>query len=229
MRVENIYDPITTRFEMIYDEEKLKVLMDKDSFGKISELYHMLQEMYPLKLKILKKVKCHRCGFCCKSCNVMLSKQDIDTLCEYLQCSFEELYEKYMDKNARMPYLKLPCPFLNEDNECDVYPVRPKPCKEFPFNEFTVIVDPCPLGKDIRTIIEEIEGPITEINEDMQEIANMNNEIFDHMINRETHIDTENYIDTETHIDTGRHLRINIQIDLLKKMRVHIKHNKKKR
>lgn len=204
-------------FEMIYDEEEIKTLMNKEYFGEISELYHYLQEMYPLKLKILKKVKCHRCGFCCKSCNVMLSKQDIDLLCRYLRCSHEELYEKYMDKNARIPYLKLPCPFLNKDNECDVYPVRPKSCKEFPFNELTIIVDPCPLGKDIRVIVEEIEGPITEIDEDMQKIAIENDKIFDYMINK------------EKTVDTGKNLRMSMSTNLLKKIMGYVKHKEKKR
>lgn len=203
------------QFEMIYDEEKLKIAMSKNDFGEISEMYNYLQDMRPIKLKILKMVKCHRCGFCCKSCNAMLSKQDIDSLCKYLQCSFEELYEKYMDKNTRTPYLKLPCPFLNKDNECDVYPVRPKTCKEFPFNEFTLIIDPCPLGKDIRGIIEEIEGPIVQIDEDMQKFAEQSDEIFDYMINK------------EKSVDTGKNLRLNINDEILKKVMGFLKHKKK--
>lgn len=203
-------------FEMIYDEEKLRMLVDQGGLGDFSKIYHQIQEMYPVKLKILKRVNCRRCGFCCKSCNAMLSKQDIDLLCRYLECSFEELYEKYMDKNARIPYLKLPCPFLNKDNNCDVYPVRPKPCREFPFNEFTAIVDPCPLGKEIRRVVEEIEGgPITQINEEMQKVANETDEFFSHMINN------------DKLEDTGKHLRINIDMDILEKISGHLKHKRK--
>jgi len=160
------------KFEMIYDEEKLDIAMSKEDFGEVSRMYLQLKEMFPSKLKILRNTTCKRCGFCCSSCNAMLSKQDIDMLCKYLRCTFEELYEKYMDKNSRMPYLNLPCPFLNKDNDCDVYPARPKVCREFPFNEFTLIVEPCLLGKEIRGIVEEICGPITSVNEKMQEAAN---------------------------------------------------------
>lgn len=206
-------------FDMMYDEERIKLIMSTKDFGDISKIYHDIQEMYPLKLKILKKMTCKRCGFCCKSCNAMMSKQDIDLLCKYLQCTFEELYEKYMDKSAKIPYLKLPCPFLNEDNDCEVYPARPKVCREFPFNEFTAIVDPCRLGKDIRGIIEEIEGPITEINEDMQKVANQNDEFFEHMINKENN---------EAFKDTGKHLRLNIDMNMLEKMMRHMKYKKKK-
>ena len=200
---------------MMYDEDELRTLVEKGELGDFSKVYRQIQEMYPVKMKILKHVVCKRCGFCCTSCNAMLSKQDIDLLCRYLECSLEELYEKYMDKNARIPYLKLPCPFLNKDKECDVYLARPKTCREFPFNEFTAIVDPCPLGKDIRHIVEEIEGPITEINEDLQKVANENDEFFSHMINK------------DMQEDTGRHLRINIDMKILEKMMGHLKHKRK--
>ncbi len=206
------------KFDMVYDEEKLKILMDKGPLEEISKIYYDIQKMFPLKLRILKKMTCKRCGFCCKSCNAMISKQDIDLLCQYLQCTLEELYEKYMDKNAKMPYLKLPCPFLNEDNDCDVYPARPKVCREFPFNEFTIIVDPCLLGKDIRSIIEEIEGPITEVNEDMQKVAIQNDIFFESIINIQ---------DDDQLKDTGRHMRINVNTDLLEKMMRHMKYKKK--
>jgi Fe-S-cluster containining protein len=120
-----------------------------------------------------------------------------------------------MDKNARIPYLKLPCPFLNKDNDCDVYPARPKTCREFPFNEFTVIVDPCLLGKDIRHIVEEIEGPITEVNEDLQEAAKETDDFFHHMINK------------DMQEDTGRHLRISIDMETLEKVMGYLKHKRK--
>lgn len=201
---------------MTFDEEKLRVAMNKEDFGELSVMYHEIQDMYPLKLKILKNVVCKRCGFCCKSCNAMLSKQDIELLCKYLQCDYEEFYEKYMDKNTRAPYLKLPCPFLGEDNECDVYPARPKVCREFPFNEYTVVVDPCPLGNDIRSLVEEIEGPVTEINDDAQKAANISDEIFGHMVNMEN---------VE---DTGRHLRMNVNMYILKKVIGLLKHKRKK-
>lgn len=205
------------KFDMIFDEDQLKTLAGKGDLGDFSRMYNLLQEMFPLKLKILKQVTCKRCGFCCVSCNAMLSKQDIDLLCRYLECSFEELYEKYMDKNARIPYLKIPCPFLNKDKECDVYPARPKTCREFPFNEFTVIVDPCPLGKDIRHIVEEIEGPITQINEEMQKVAEANDEFFGHMINN------------DKLKGAGRHLRMNIYMEILEEMMGYLKHEKKER
>ncbi len=202
------------KFEIMYDEEELRAAAERRELGSFSEIYRQIQEMYPLKLKVLKHVTCKRCGFCCKSCNAMLSKQDIDLLCKYLECSFEELYERYMDKNARIPYLKLPCPFLNKDNECDVYPVRPKPCREFPFNEFTVIVDPCLLGNDIRHIVEEIVGPITQTDEHLQKVSDESSKFF-------------NYVTNNTSEDTGRHLRINIGIDILEKMIGYLKHRKK--
>lgn len=203
-------------YEMIYDEKKLKSIMSSPEFAELSKVYNYIQEMYPLKLKILKSIKCHNCGFCCTKCNAMLNQQDIELICRYLKCSKEEFYEKYISENAKMPYLKLPCPFLNKDKDCDVYPVRPKVCKEFPFNEFTVIVDPCLLGKDIRRIVEDIIGhPITNASKEYQDAAEESDKFFDHMIG-------ENNIE-----DTGKHARINIDIEILKTIMEYLKQKKK--
>ncbi len=210
---------------MIYDEERIRSLANLKEFSMLRELYDQLMEMRPLKQKILRNLKCHRCGFCCSKCNAMLSKQDIELLCKYLRCSFEELYEKYLDKNAKMPYLKLPCPFLNQDNGCNVYPARPKVCKEFPFNEFTVIVDPCELGKEIRGIVEEITGPLTEIDKESQELAQQSDQFFDFIINDTIPTDTSQDIDALE--DSDRHMRINMDIKFLRKIIAHMKHKKK--
>ena len=172
---------------MIYDEEHLEELIievDSEDKKALAEIYQTIKEMRPLKAHILKKVKCKRCGWCCRICNVMLTKQDITKLCTYLKFTFEQLYERYMDKNARMPYLKMPCPFLNKNNECDIYYIRPRVCKEFPFNEFVLVVDPCNIGKEIRNIIEEEEGPIIpHIDKDIDEFIAQRDNMVDYFIN----------------------------------------------
>lgn len=171
--------------QMMYDEEELKFLIDQSDLPDLKEIYDAIQDIRPLKLKILKKRKCKRCGWCCTTCNTMLTKQDIIRLCTHFRCSFEDLYNTYMDKNAKMPYLTLPCPFLDSDKNCKIYHIRPKICKEFPFNEFSFIAHPCLLGKELRDIIEEREGPINKINEDMQEFADDADKMIDTILNKE--------------------------------------------
>lgn len=122
-----------------------------DSFNEkeLLEMYRNIIETEPLKIKILKKVKCKKCGWCCKNQSAMLTPEDVRRLMINFKCSYEELSEKYFDKTMKIPYLKSPCPFLDDDNRCGIYHVRPKVCKIYPFTDFFMVIKPCLLGEDI--------------------------------------------------------------------------------
>ncbi len=117
------------------------------------EMYHEIIETEPLKFKILKKVKCKKCGWCCKAQNAMLTREDLKRLMTYLRYDYQEFYEKFLDKTMKIPYLKSPCPFLNNENKCTIYHIRPKVCKIYPFIDFFVVVKPCMLGEEIKNIM----------------------------------------------------------------------------
>lgn len=117
------------------------------------EMYENIIATEPLKLKILKKIKCKKCGWCCKNQSAMLTIEDVKRLMIHFKCSYEELSERYLDKRMKIPYLGSPCPFLDGDNKCSIYNVRPKVCKIYPFVDFFLIVKPCLLGEDVLNIM----------------------------------------------------------------------------
>ena len=117
------------------------------------EMYENIIATEPLKLKILKKVKCKKCGWCCKNQSAMLTLEDVKRLMVHFKCSYEQFSEKYLDKKMKIPYLKSPCPFLDVENKCDIYHVRPKVCKIYPFIDFFLVVKPCLLGEDVLDIM----------------------------------------------------------------------------
>lgn len=113
------------------------------------EMSRCIIETEPLKRKILKKVNCKKCGWCCKNQGAMLTVEDVKRLMVHFKCSYEELSERYFDKKMNIPYLKSPCPFLGSDNRCGIYYLRPKVCKIYPFTDFFMVVKPCLLGEEI--------------------------------------------------------------------------------
>lgn len=131
-------------------------LEDMDSTSMYFE-YVNSKGLEGLQQKILEKLKCSDCGWCCSSCNVLLSEDDIIRLCKHIGCDFNQFYEKYMDKETIMNYLAFPCPFLDmnkEKEKCTIYDIRPTVCRHFPFNASLLTIDPCSIGNDIIVIIE---------------------------------------------------------------------------
>lgn len=130
-----------------------RLLHNNFSQKELYEMYENIIATEPLKLKILKKIKCKKCGWCCKNQSAMLTIEDVKRLMIHFKCNYEELSEKYLDKRMKIPYLKSPCPFLTKDNKCDIYHVRPKVCKIYPFVDFFLVVKPCLLGEGVLDIM----------------------------------------------------------------------------
>ncbi len=143
------------------------------------EMYRQIIEAEPLKFKILKKVKCKKCGWCCKAQNAMLTQDDVRRLCIHFKYSYEELYEKYLDNNLKIPYLKSPCPFLNEENRCTIYHIRPKVCKTYPFIDFLMVVKPCLLGEEIFGMMIRNGDLFKENKTDNQQLQKLYNDRID--------------------------------------------------
>ncbi len=123
--------------------------------------------------EVLSFSECRRCGKCCipnplnpESPGVEVSKEELNSIANYLQLPYETLEEKtavgkvvphpfQMNKLSFTRWLPLPCPFyITEQNKCQVYPVRPVVCKIHPViftGDYTYISIKanCDYGKDL--------------------------------------------------------------------------------
>ena len=92
--------------------------------------------------KRLKEFVCWGCGNCCRGEGVVrLRPGESERIAEYLGYSLKEFTEKFTTLGDNRTSLILEekgddsaCVFLNGDNSCAVYPVRPQQCKDFPYS-----------------------------------------------------------------------------------------------
>lgn len=85
---------------------------------------------------------CEGCSACCRDMeSTVLDPWDIWQLTGHLQCSFEQLLEKYVELRIAdgliLPHLKMDgrdrsCHFLNEAGRCSIHKARPGVCRLFP-------------------------------------------------------------------------------------------------
>jgi Fe-S-cluster containining protein len=107
-----------------------------------------------LTTKILNKVPCKRCGWCCNT-KVLVNNKEIARIRKFLKLGSTEFMSKYIEIHSGIYYFPKPCPFLSikdDKAECAIYSVRPEVCKDFPITFMMLIVGECHIGKELAAI-----------------------------------------------------------------------------
>lgn len=84
--------------------------------------------------QVFEKLDCLDCANCCKTTSPIFTRQDIKRLSKLFKVKTATFIAEYLRLDAEGDYvLKVaPCPFLQADNTCFVYDVRPQACREYP-------------------------------------------------------------------------------------------------
>ena len=77
---------------------------------------------------------CLTCANCCKTTSPIFTEKDIQRISRHLKMKEGKFIEYYLqrDDDDFMVLKSAPCTFLNHDNTCFIYDVRPKACSEYP-------------------------------------------------------------------------------------------------
>jgi Fe-S-cluster containining protein len=80
-------------------------------------------------------INCLDCANCCKTMTPTFNKADITRISTHLGMTSKAFKEKWLMQdpdNGDWVNTTQPCQFLQADNKCSIYDVRPKDCAEFP-------------------------------------------------------------------------------------------------
>ena len=102
--------------------------MEKENPTQLDEKFHSAHEL------VFEEVDCLACGNCCKTTSPIFLMSDIKRLATVLNMSVKDFMVQYltMDEDDDFVLTHAPCPFLNDNNKCNVYADRPKACREYP-------------------------------------------------------------------------------------------------
>lgn len=83
---------------------------------------------------VFKKIDCLDCANCCKTTGPLWTPKDRDRVAKHLKIETIEFENSYLRIDEEGDYVlqQLPCPFLENDNRCGIYKIRPKACAEYP-------------------------------------------------------------------------------------------------
>jgi len=97
-------------------------------------LDYLMQELHD---KEFKKTNCLHCANCCKTTGPLFTMADIERISKHLRIKQADFISQYLRIDEDNDYVlqQLPCPFLDAENYCLLYDVRPKACREFPHTD----------------------------------------------------------------------------------------------
>ncbi|MGM5629362.1 YkgJ family cysteine cluster protein [Apibacter raozihei] len=106
---------------------KLKNKKVKNLDQKVLEIHH----------SVFNKIDCLECANCCKTTGPLFTEKDIERISKHLKMKVSAFIDKYLHKDEDNDWVfnGLPCPFLDSENYCLIYDVRPKACREYPHTD----------------------------------------------------------------------------------------------
>lgn len=87
--------------------------------------------------EVFEQIDCLSCGNCCKTAHPIFTNTDATRIAAFLGMKPGELERRFLkaDLDGDLVPNRIPCPFLNMDNTCQVYEVRPKSCRSYPHTD----------------------------------------------------------------------------------------------
>lgn len=97
-------------------------------------LDYVMQELHDAEFR---KTDCLKCANCCKTTGPLFTLADVERISKYFRLKPQQFIERYLKIDEDNDYVlqSVPCTFLDHENYCMIYDVRPKACREFPHTD----------------------------------------------------------------------------------------------
>ena len=133
-------------------QKEYKYLLER---GKYNRMRKALPELHE---EAFAKIDCLECGNCCRNHSPRFKQPDIKRIAKSLKMKEGDLVANYLKLDEEGDYVarQKPCPFLAEDNTCNIYDDRPSDCRRYPYTDEDVLLKRVPL-----TLKNTLVCPIT--------------------------------------------------------------------
>ena len=97
-------------------------------------LDYLMQEIHDAEFK---NTDCLQCANCCKTTGPLFTLADIERISKHFRLRPQQFIDRYLRIDEDNDYVlqSVPCTFLDAENYCMIYDVRPKACREFPHTD----------------------------------------------------------------------------------------------
>jgi hypothetical protein len=121
------------------DSAKLAIHATKKIFRKMKQAKpnDLDQKFHKGHEAEFKKMDCLSCANCCKTTSPIFRDADIRRISKHLRIKEGKFISDYLRMDEEQDYVlkSSPCSFLEKDNSCSIYDVRPLACREYPHTD----------------------------------------------------------------------------------------------
>ncbi len=138
-------------------DQFLKSCKERETINKLDEVHE----------QVFSEINCLDCANCCKNHSPTFKTTDIKRISKVLKLKESVFIDKYLKIDDENDYVlkQSPCPFLQKDNACFIYDVRPSDCSRYPYTNEDVLIKRkkltlknslvCPAVYKVLTILEK--------------------------------------------------------------------------
>ena len=112
---------------------------NKKFFSKLKKkppknLDYLMVELHDTEFR---KTDCLQCANCCKTTGPLFTNADIERISKHFKQKPQNFIAQFLKVDEDNDYVlqQVPCAFLDSENYCSIYEVRPKACREFPHTD----------------------------------------------------------------------------------------------
>lgn len=125
--------------QKLIDKAKLDTDVIKKSFAKLKQRKprDLDEKFAKFHTEAFRQIDCLTCANCCKTTSPIFRDVDIKRISKALRVKESKFIEDYLKLDEDSDYVlkQSPCTFLNEDNKCSIYEIRPLACREYPHTD----------------------------------------------------------------------------------------------
>ena len=147
-------------------EPDLKLFLQKIVKKRPKKLDESFQEAHD---RAFDKIDCLECANCCKTTSPIFRDVDVKRISKKMKLSTREFESNYLkrDEDGDLVLQSSPCTFLNDDNTCSIYEVRPQACREYPHTDRKKVIQVMKLTEKNMLICPAVSRILFELRKDL--------------------------------------------------------------
>ena len=150
-----------TKKELL-ENNKLLTKLQKKRPKNLDDVFHDAHD------EAFEKIDCLNCANCCKTTSPIFRDVDIAKIAKTFKMTSKDFESKYLKRDSDGDWVlqQTPCTFLNDDNTCFIYDIRPQACSGYPHTNQRRVVQVLNLTRENMLICPAVSLVVEKVKKE---------------------------------------------------------------